>query len=98
MFLPTSRYASTPQIQVTLVDGTQVNAVELRVIPATPGDVTPITSNDRLDVIAQRIYADATRYWHIADANTVLETSHLLVQWLANDQNAPQLSIRIPEN
>jgi hypothetical protein len=98
LFLPTSRYARTPQIQVTLDDGTQVNAVELRVIPATPGDITPVTSNDRLDLIAQRVYADGTRYWHIADANTALESKHLLVQWLANDQNAQPLRIRIPED
>lgn len=98
MFLPISRYARTPQIAVTLNDGTQVSAVELRVIPATPGDITTVTSNDRLDVIAQRMYADATRYWHIADANSALESNHLLVQWLANDQNAQPLRIRIPEN
>ena len=42
-------------------------------MPATPGDMTPITSNDRLDVMAERLYTDATRYWHIADANTALE-------------------------
>jgi hypothetical protein len=98
LFLSTSRYARTPQIQVTLDDGTQVSAVELRVIPATPGDLTPVTSNERLDVIAQRMYADATRYWHIADANSALRANHLLVQWLPNDQNAQQLRIRIPEN
>jgi hypothetical protein len=98
LFLPTSRYARTPQIQVTLDDGTQVSAVELRVVPATPGDLTAVTSNDRLDVIAQRMYADGTRYWHIADANTALESKHLLLQWLPNDQNAQPLRIRIPEN
>ncbi|SPF40918.1 conserved hypothetical protein [Syntrophobacter sp. SbD1] len=98
MFLNTSRYANTPRLQLTLADCTQVTAVQLRTVPVTPGDPTPITANDRLDVMAERLYGDATRYWHIADANTVLDSNHLFVQWLANDQNAQQLSILVPEN
>jgi len=98
MFLKNSRYANTPQVQLTLADGTQTAAVQLRTIPATPGDPTPITAKDRLDVMAQRSYGDATRYWHIADANTALDSNRLFVQWLAHDQNAPQLSILVPEN
>ena len=39
-----------------------------------------------------------TRWMGIADANTALESKHLLVQWLPNDQNAQPLRIRIPEN
>lgn len=98
MFLKTSRYAKTPQVQFTLPDGTQVAAVQLRAVPATPGNVTHIVSNDRLDVMAQRLYSDATRYWHIADANSALDSKRLFEQWLANDQNAQQLSILVPEN
>lgn len=98
MFLKTSRYANTPQIQLTLADGTQVAAVKLRTIPGTSGTPTPITSNDRLDVIAQRNYGDGTRFWHIADANTALDANHLFEQWLAGDENAQQLSIVVPEN
>jgi|UPI0003652322 hypothetical protein len=97
MFLKTSRYANTPQIQMALPDGTQINAVQLRTIPSTPGDLTPVTSNDRLDVIAYRMYSDATRYWHVADANSALDANDLLVQWLADDENAQQLSIVVPE-
>jgi hypothetical protein len=97
MFLKTSRYANTPQIQIALPDGTQINAVQLRTIPATTGGLTPVTANDRLDVIAYRMYSDATRYWHIADANSALDANDLLVQWLADDENAQQLSIVIPE-
>jgi hypothetical protein len=97
MFLKTSRYANTPQRQLTLPDGTQINAVQLRTIPVTPGDLTPVTSNDRLDVIAHRMYSDATRYWHIADANSALDANDLLVEWLPDNENAQQLSIVIPE-
>ena len=98
MFLKNSRYANTLQVQLTLADGTQVSAVQLRTFPATPGDPTPVTAIDRLDVMAQRSYGDATRFWHIADANTALDSNRLFVQWLANDQNASQLSILVPEN
>jgi hypothetical protein len=97
MFLKTSRYANTPQIQMALPDGTQINAVQLRTIPSTPGNLAPVTSNDRLDVIAYRMYSDATRYWHVADANSALDANGLLVQWLADDENAQQLSIVVPE-
>jgi len=97
MFLKTSRYANTPQIQLALPDGTQINAVQLRTIPATSGDLTFVTANDRLDVIAYRMYSDGTRYWHIADANSALDANELLVQWLVEDENARQLSIVIPE-
>jgi hypothetical protein len=98
MFLKTSRYASVPQVQVTLPDGTQVAAVQLRTAPATPGDATAVTSNDRLDVMAYRAFGDGTRYWHIADANPALDSNRLFEQWLEDDQNAPPLSIAVPES
>jgi hypothetical protein len=98
MFLKTSRYATTATVQVTLPDGTQAAAVQLRMVPATAGVDTQVTSNDRLDVIAQRNYGDATRYWHIADANSALDSTDLFDQWLENDQNAQQLNIVVPEN
>jgi hypothetical protein len=98
MFLKTSRYANVPQIQLTLPDGTQSAAVQLRTVPATPGDPTPVTSNDRLDVMAYRAYGDATRYWHIADANSALDSNRLFDQWLEDDQNAPPISIAVPES
>ncbi len=97
MFLNTSRYAKTPQLQQTLPDGTQIAAVKLRAIPITQGDPAPITSNDRLDIIAQRNYGDGTRYWHIADANTAVDSNRLLTQWLDGDQNAQQITILVPE-
>lgn len=98
MFLKTSRYFNAPQVQLTLADGTQVAAIQLRNVPTISGTPTSITSNDRLDVIAQRVYGDATRYWHVADANTALDSNRLFVQWLTDDQNAQQLSIAVPEN
>jgi hypothetical protein len=98
MFLKTSRYANTPQVAVILADGTQATAVQLRGVPATAGDDTPITSNDKLDVMAERNYGDATRYWHIADANSALDSPRLFEHWLADDQNAAPLVISVPES
>ena len=98
MFLNTSRYAKTPTVQLTLPDTSQVSAVKLRTIPDTAGQPTPLTTNDRLDVIAERSYGDSTRYWHITDANTEPDGNQLLEQWLDGDQNAQQLTIEVPEN
>ena len=40
-------------------------------------DPFAVQGHDRLDVICDRQYADPTRYWHIADANTELEANEL---------------------
>jgi len=98
VFLKNSRYASTPQVAVTLADGTQVAAVQLRAIPATVGDPTVVTPNDRLDVMSERAYGDAIRYWHIADANSALDSRRLFVHWLPEDQNLQPLVVAVPEN
>jgi hypothetical protein len=96
MFLNTSRYAKTPTVTITLGDGTQVSAVKLRTIPATASTSTQVTQNDRLDILAERSYGDSTRYWHIADANTELDSNALLKQWLDGDRTAQPLHIGIP--
>ena len=98
MFLKTSRYATTPQVQVVLPDGKQAAAIQLRTVPVTAGDPTPVTPNDRLDVMAQRAYGDATRYWHVADANAELLSTRLFDQWLEDDQNSPPLVITVPQS
>ena len=98
MFLSNSRYAKTPQISLTLPDGTQITAVKLRATPLTPGDVTPLNSNDRLDVMAERLYEDPTRFWHIADANTELDSRLLNSKWLEGDITAQPITINVPES
>jgi hypothetical protein len=76
VFIESSRY-----FQLKIVDAKsgdrEVKAVTLRRLPFVGGTPTIIKSNDRLDVIAQRRYTDATRFWHIADANTELEANDL---------------------
>lgn len=78
MFLKNSRYADLPTVTAPDRAGNQVAAVKLRVVPATPGDPVTVRAHDQLDVLAEQRYADATRYWNIADANTELEAASLL--------------------
>ena len=99
MFLPSSRYANLPEVQTTaLPGGTQVVAVKLRRLPIVDGDPTPMTDADRLDIIADQEYGDASMFWHIADANTELNSLNLLKHWLANDPQEGQITINVPEH
>jgi hypothetical protein len=78
MFLPNSRYAAQPTATVPLADGREAAIVTLRRLPATTGEPYAVRGEDRLDVMAQRRYHDATRFWHVADANTELEARRLV--------------------
>lgn len=98
MFLSSSRYANLPQVETTaLPGGATVAAVKLRRLPVVVGDPTPITDADRLDIIADQEYGDATMFWHLADANTELYALNLLRPWLPNDPHAGQITISVPE-
>ncbi len=97
MFLPSSRYANLAQCQVTQPDGSTVTAVKLRLLPQVSGDPTALEDNDRLDIIAGQEYGDGSMFWHIADANTELDSRKLLQPWLEGDPNATQITIEIPE-
>ncbi|UCD64472.1 MAG: hypothetical protein JSW34_03290 [Candidatus Zixiibacteriota bacterium] len=50
----------------------------MRTLPEVTGISREIKDNDQLDVMAQVLYADSTKFWHIADANTELEARNLL--------------------
>jgi hypothetical protein len=78
MFLDNSRYFKQKTVDVVTKDGRQVKAVTLRRLPVVSGKPTVIKGNDRLDIIAQRQYNDATMFWYIADANTELEANNLV--------------------
>ncbi len=78
MFLEKSRYAKTPQDEVTTRAGRKVTAIRLRRLPAPPGDFQTVKQDDRLDLLAQTRLGDGTRFWHIADANTELEAGELV--------------------
>ena len=78
MFLPSSRYADVRQEQTSTREGRVVSVVSLRRLPPTGGEPTVVKTDERLDVTAQRLYEDSTRFWHVADANTELRANDLV--------------------
>jgi hypothetical protein len=78
MFLKNSRYFGLKTVSGTDRSGRPVQAVTLRALPQTQGIELQIEHKDQLDVIADTRYKDATRYWHIADANSELEAEELV--------------------
>jgi hypothetical protein len=78
VFLKNSRYFGIPTVEAIDRSGRSVAAVKLRKLPLIDGDPTLVEDRTQLDVTAERNYKDATRYWHIADANTELEASDLV--------------------
>jgi hypothetical protein len=73
-----SRYIKCPVVEVETAKGQKANAVKLRRLPYVPGKLTQIKGTDRLDIMAHRKYADGTKFWHVADANTELEANDLV--------------------
>lgn len=80
MFLDKSRYAKVEQESTETRNGRVVSAIKLRRLPPTGGEEHAVQDNDQLDVLAQTRYADGTRFWHIADANTELQANALLAE------------------
>ena len=78
MFLKNSRYFGLPTVTGKDRSGRDVEAVTLRPLPVTSGTELQVEHKDQLDVIADQRYKDATRYWHIADANSELEAEELV--------------------
>ena len=77
MFLENSRYAPVSQVAFKTRSGREVLVVKLRRLPSTAGASYVVQGTDRLDILAHKNYADSTRAWHIADANTELESGEL---------------------
>lgn len=79
MFLRNSRYAQVPTVEVESPrdKALSVTVVTLRPLPATSGDPIAVRSHDQLDAMSEARYRDATRYWHMADANTELDAHRL---------------------
>lgn len=79
MFLRNSRYAG---LAVVAARGRNVpgdaSVVKLRALPDTAGNLVAVRAHDQLDAMSEtRFGGDATRYWHIADANSELEAAEL---------------------
>jgi hypothetical protein len=78
MFDANSRYVKIPVVEVETATGKKANAVKLRRLPYTPGNLTEVKGTDRLDIMSQRKFKDGTKFWHVADANTELEANDLV--------------------
>ncbi|HEX5707543.1 MAG TPA: hypothetical protein VFX96_09625 [Pyrinomonadaceae bacterium] len=78
MFAESSRYFQLRTVDARTADGREVRAVVLRRLPFVAGRPTVVRGNDRLDVMAERLFSDATQFWHIADANTDLDSRELV--------------------
>ena len=89
MFLENSRYYSVRKDAAPARDGRTVTVVTLRRPPAVAGTPVMIKENDQLDIMAQRLYTDPTRFWRIADANTELQARDLTAEQ-GRDINVPK--------
>lgn len=77
MFLPNSRYAKVATVETVTSTGETVTALKLRRLAPATGSERTVEAGDRLDLYAQRTVGDATQFWHIADANTALDSRTL---------------------
>lgn len=78
MFLPNSRYAKVATVTTRLATGEEVVALKLRKLTPATGEPRTVLAGDRLDIVAQQAYAEATWSWHVADANTALDSRELV--------------------
>ncbi len=78
MFLANSRYTQVATVATTTSTGETVVALKLRRLTPVTGDPQMVQSGDRLDLLAQARTGDATQFWHIADANTALDSRTLV--------------------
>jgi nucleoid-associated protein YgaU len=73
-----SRYAAVGTAVLT-VNGRSVTYLLARFItPPVGGYLHTVTSDERLDIIAYRYYADPARFWRFADANGEIDPEDLL--------------------
>ena len=78
MFLANSRYAKVATVETTGPSGETTVALKLRRLTPASGEPYVVQSGDRLDLIADARYGDATQFWHVADANTTLDSRTLV--------------------
>jgi hypothetical protein len=80
MFLPNSRYARVATVATVTSTGEHVTALRLRRLTPVEGEPHTVQAGDRLDLFAQARSADATQFWHMADANTALDSRTLVAR------------------
>jgi len=69
-----SRYASAPEAELTRPDGVVVRHIVPPILPHPDSfgvaQTHRIADSDRPDILAARVYGQATAWWLIANANT----------------------------
>lgn len=78
MFLPNSRYAKVATVETVTSTGETVVALKLRRVTPVVGEPQTVQAGDRVDLYAHAINGDATQFWHVADANTALDSRSLV--------------------
>jgi hypothetical protein len=78
VFLPNSRYVNVATVETTDSDGRVVVALKRRYLSPVTGEPYTVIAGDRLDLIAHARTGDATQFWHVADANTALDSRTLV--------------------
>jgi hypothetical protein len=89
MFLANSRYAKVATVETVASTGEQVVALKLRKLSPVAGDPQIVQSGDRVDLTAHERVGDATQFWHVADANSALD-SGTLVETVGDTLNVPR--------
>ena len=78
MFERGSRYEKSPVYTVLDAQGRPVNIVKVRQLPLLEGAFTRrVLQQDRVDLLAYEFYKRPDLFWHIADANEVVDPAEL---------------------
>jgi hypothetical protein len=89
MFLANSRYYKVATVETVTSTGEPVTALKLRRLTPAAGEPQRVQASDRLDLLAHDRSGDATRFWHVADANTALD-GRTLVETPGDSLNVPR--------
>ncbi len=81
MFYKGSRYEKVGDAQHTDAQGRVIKYKKIRFIPSTPARFNHLVrQGDRTDLLAYRYYRDPLKFWHIADANDVMQAEELTAE------------------
>jgi len=81
MFFKGSRYEKVGDAQYTAPDGRVIRCKKIRFILDTPAIFNHlVTQGERPDLLAFRYYRDPLKFWHIADANDLMQAEELTAE------------------
>ena len=81
MFFKGSRYEKVGDAQYTDPNGRAIPYKKIRFIPDTPAQFNHLVKQgDRTDLLAYSYYRDPLKFWHITDANDVMQAEELTFQ------------------